>query len=687
MTLSFIISPPQIVITTRDKILTSRRMDRTLLLAGLGLAAYYYALDEAEREAALASLEAGVKGVVDGVSEVASSIQEGLGGEGGEGEEGGGGSSKPKPPPPAPAPPKKELPAWAATIVGINDEILKPLVGDLVIAKLFSALVNEAGTRAQVAEYRASQALKKKQDAVRSKLAALETKKQQLMTLKAGNISRLQAQEMKLLQTQQALEIKQNISAAEKQAKQAQARAKFSEKLIQKYDADVIKARQAETTKAKLTAKGAGKTYLSIFKQRTQNAFAKVMNHTRARIGRQLASIKLPKFTTRGAVHSSASLFGLLVGAYDLVRMFDPSIDIWKKNNPSAPVEEVPYQAPPPPPVYNLPLCDDAVISGLATPTNPVLCRENRPRSWESLSSSGLTYQRECPPNFRKYTYGSFDMCVLSKENPEEEAMGEYITDASRPRTAPSWRYIQRANDGSVDVNTALMNAEDKVWGAHPNLFESMPEDFFQRLGLRNFVNQLAIDISKGSSPPDPDSVPPAWRAGIANSTIALPSEGFNAAAYQGELSDPDWPFQQYRNRDDWGRFEGAVNRISRHLGVFGVPYSDVGISRRGGEDLTEDQIAAILFPDVSTAELDSANDAQNAQAIADKEAADKAAAEEYARLHPPPPPPPPPQPPFVPPPDNRTQTQRDQDNCFNLAEQNGISFTAMGCFDLPVRN
>jgi len=657
-------------------------MDRTLLLAGLGLVAYYYTLEEAEAAALLANLEAGVKEIAGDISDAVSAAAAAAGDEEGTGA-GGSRGAKPTPPPKAPPPPKKELPPWAATMIGINDDILKPLVGDLVVARLFSALVNESGTRAQVAEYRAGQALKAKQDAVRAKLAALETKKQQLAALKSGNLTKLQAQETKLLQTQQTLEGKQRMRADVQQAKQQAARAAFSEKMIRKYDADVIKTRQEQTTKAKLASKGAGKTYLSIFKQRTQNQFAKVMNHTRARIGKQLSSIKLPKFTTRGAVHSSASLFGLLVGAYDLVRTFDPSIDIWKKNHPSAPVEDVPYISPPPPPVYNLPLCDDAVTSGAATPTRPVICRENRPRSWESLSSSGLTYQSQCPPNFRKYTYGSFDMCVLSHLSPEDEAMGEYITDDSRPRTAPGWKYLIRQNDSSVDTNTALMNSEDRVWAAMPNLFESMPEDFFQRLGLRGFVNELATDISTHTNtPPDDDDVPKTWKAGRANTTIALPSEGFNSSAYQGELSDPDWPFQQFRNRDDWGRFEGAQNRISRHLGVFGMPYSDIGISRRGGEDLTEDQIAAILFPDVSTDELDSANDAQNAQAIAETERKaleEKQAAAEYARLHPPPPPPPP----FVPPVTSiMPKKMEDQKRCMDDAEFFGISYEAAGCYN-----
>jgi hypothetical protein len=660
-------------------------MDRTLLLAGLGLVAYYYTLEEAEAAALLASLEAGVKEITDGISDAAAAAAAAAADEGGGG--GGGGKPKPKPPPKPVPPPKKELPPWAATMIGINDEILKPLVGDLVIARIFSALINEAGTRAQVAEYRAGQALQKKQDAVRAKLAALETKKQQLTILKAGNMNKLQAQEVKLLQTQQKLEIKQNITAANQRIKQQEARAAFSQKLIQKYDADVIKARQEQTTKAKLAVKGGGKTYLSIFKQRAQNKFAKLMNHTRAFVGKQLASIKLPKFTTRGAVHSTASLFGLLVGAYDLVRMFDPRIDIWKKNHPNAPIEEVPYQEPPVPPVFNLPLCDDAVTSGAATPTNPVLCRENRPRSWETLSSSGLTYQRSCPPNFQKYTYGSFDFCVLSRLSVADETQGEYITDDSRPRTAPGWKSLIRNNRSDIDTNTALLNSEDRVWANIPNLYESVDEGFFDRLGLRQFVTQLGVDISTHTNTLAYDSrVPKTWSAGTANSTVSLPTEGFNSSAYQGELSDPDWPFQQFRNRDDWGRYEGAQVTIGRHLGMFAMPYSDIGISRRGGEDLSEDQIAAILFPDVTTDELDSANDAQNAEEIAEtdrKALEDKKAAEEYARLHPPTPPPPPPQPPPPPPVVSiMPQPMKDQARCMDEAELFGISYEAAGCYN-----
>jgi hypothetical protein len=518
-------------------------------------------------------------------------------------------------------------------MITINDELFKPLIGDLVLARMYSALINENKLRAQVSEFRANKALQVKQEKLQAKLASLETKKAKLAEMGQTHSVRLNSEKAKVQSQLDRNTAVQASVAASKAEKQATLRANFSAKIQAKYNADLIKARLEKTTQAKLAHSAPKKTYLSIFKQRTQNAMAAVMNHTRKFIGQQRASIMIPKFTTRGAVHSTASIFGLVVGAYDLIRMFDPSVDIWKKKKPdNSPVVDIPYPPEPPEPRYFFPLCDDVVESGVANPTNPVLCRQNKPRAGESLSYNGLTYQTECPPMFRKYKFGVFDRCVLAGTRSKGyddtqdlvnlELTGIYQDININPRDRPSsWKSaIVESNPG---VNTGnefpyRLNNDDPVESNWPQLYRSMPEDFFVRLGLRKFYNDLQADI-RAYEPVmramGPGPTPPAWSSNAANSTTIVP-DTFEGNKYAGELSDPDWPYQQWASQDVWGKPGGARSSIDRHLAEFGVPFTDVGVSVRGGEDLTDAQIAAILFPDVTGDEIDSAVDAQNEEDI-----------------------------------------------------------------------
>ena len=340
--------------------------------------------------------------------------------------------------------------------------------------------------------------------------------------------------------------------------------------------------------------------------------------------------------------------------AYDLVRMFDPRIDIWagapwRKGQGPPPAEDPPYSEYPAPIRYDFPLCEDAILSGLADPDKIVLCRENRPLPWEKISDDGLTYRSPCPPNFKEDKFGPYTNCVLVAEYVESEYRGEYYDLDAWPRKNTSWNFMMRRSPYSVDTSTGEWNsAGDYVEGNHPNLFSSMPESFFVNLGLRAFVNTLANDIAAtggkneevvSASPPAITSdntpkldgetdqqykerlnklqeeaknaprgpPPPAWRADEAFYYVTPPSNFMGYEYSKGELSDPDFYFQQWKNRDDWGRFEGARVTLRRHLGFFSQPFSDIGLTTRGGENLTEEQKIAMLFPDATEDEKDSA--------------------------------------------------------------------------------
>lgn len=553
---------------------------------------------------------------------------------------------------------RKDLPGWAQTVIAINDPI-KELLGDVVISKIVSAAINESGTRAQIAQFKAEQARKARQEAAQNKLVALQEKKAKLaaMGLKKGSLN------IEALKAQDALNKANWTIAAINQDKEnlrKNYRAQFSEQLKLKYDADIQKARQEYSTKSQLLSSGKpGRSSLAIIKQRIHNGFAKVMNHTRASIGRQLASIRLPKFTTRGAVHSSASMFGMLVGAYDLVRMFDPRIDIWagapwRSQTGEAPAEEAPYTAPPPQPKYDFPLCEDAILSGVANPDKVVFCRANRPLPWEGLSDDGLTYRTACPPNYRAEKWGVYRNCVLVQSYVDAEYRGEWYDRDNWPSRASGWTYGVR--DSGYDINTGTgewNSAGDYVQGNHPTLYSSMPDDFFANLGLGNFQYDLANEIARtggknehvnmgypkvewptaetlprlegetdmqwkarynekraeaeAQEKANRTPVPPAWKAGEAFYYVTPPTDFMGYEYTKGELNDPDFYFQQWKSKDDWGRGEGARVTLPRHLGFFSQPLSDIGLTTRGGENLTEAQKMAMLFPDATADEKDSA--------------------------------------------------------------------------------
>ena len=525
---------------------------------------------------------------------------------------------------------RADLPAWQQTVFGINDEV-KNLIGDVVIGKAVSSLVNESGQRKTLAEYRANQALQKKQDAARMKLANLEAKKANMMALNQKyntqiESAKMQRQQAKIdkIEKQRAI-IKEAARTSAIDAGKAQATAALNTS----HNANLVKARQEATTSGKVFGKtNSVKASIGLLKQRVQNRFAKIMNNTRAQFGRQLASIKLPKFTLRGSVHSGASMFGLLVAAYDLARMFDPSIDLWKMNRPGGtpkPTEDVPYTVVEPLPSFNYPLCDDIVEQGLVNGTTPMLCRENRPKPWEKLGATGLTYDFECPPGYETLQWGPYKRCNLATNY-----SGEWYDKDAHPRKSYMWNSIIR-NSGYAGQMTGFWwnyPSGDVVEGNAPNVFAAIPEEFFVRLGLRGFVNDLNIamqEVEPHKEGKIVGEIPPTWDAGIAYS-IDTPQEPFRGqrffnasnkwSASGAELEDPDWPYQQYKNQDDWGRYGGARVTNTRFLGDFPMPYTDVGLSVRGGYDLTEEQRMAILFPDATADEKETAIEAANEDTI-----------------------------------------------------------------------
>jgi len=529
-------------------------------------------------------------------------------------------ASKPKPNPnPTGAGGLSDTPQWFQTVTNLNDELLKPLVGDMVIGKAVSALVNESGQRKALAEYRANQAMQKKQELAMKKLAVMEQAKAKYEAI--GNTYKAKIEAARIAKGEEKLKKIENLRAglaADKANIIKSVGERTSAQIRAQYGVDAIKARQESLNQAKLISKDkTNKPSFAIFKQRIQNRIARSLNYTRVQFGKHMNSIKIPKFTTRGAVHTSASLFGLIVGAYDLVRMFDPRIDIWKKERQG----EVPYQVEkfdlPPDfnekPPRSLPLCDDVVESGEANPTNPIICRERRPKPWETLSWNNLSYKKGCPPGFLSYSHGVYERCTLVTGS----MGGEYITRDSWPRKASNWEFIVKNSGYDIDTKDASLNnaSGDYVISNNPNLWEVVPNDFLVRLGLRGFVDNLNTQLGVVSYGVSGTVPPPDWRPDEAYSTEPIPMEWNRERFGGGEMADVDWPYQQFRNTSLWGdRPEGAVNTGSRFLADFNMPYTDVGVSMRGGESLTDRERIIKLFPDATEDEINSAVTNSNAE-------------------------------------------------------------------------
>lgn len=554
-----------------------------------------------------------------------------------------GSDPRPRPPPPPPVIPPPPPPEPAPILknpldLGISD-IVKQNIADAVLAKTASALLNETGQRKALAEQRANVALQNKKEAALKKLGVLEQKKANLDALKdkyatattEAKLKKEQARLDKINAQQQAISDKKaslKVTLREQAASATQLR----------LDAD--KARVQSTTSAKITAKGnTTKPILGHTKHRINANFAVRLNDARANFGRQLASLRIPKFTMRGAVHSGASMFGFLVMAYDMARMFDPSIDIWKQNRAGAPAPEVEVPLNSPDPYPNpiptvLPTCDSVVENGTATPIKPVLCRENIQKPWETLSSDQLTYTQECPPGWNRATYGSYTRCTLATNYD-----GQWFSWADWPEQARYWRNMVNRNTTGYNPSDF---GDDGTWKGstyieanRPNQYASMPQEYFDKMGLTKFVADLNKDLESGNwNFVNDRTTPGTWQAGEAYST-ATPTESFHKGRFliftnpsklafspsrvAGWQDDPDWPYQQYRKKDQWGQYEGVYATNSKYLGDFAQPHSDVGLSVRGGESLSAADRIKALYPDATPDEIESAIVNSNADDIANR--------------------------------------------------------------------
>jgi len=529
---------------------------------------------------------------------------------------------------------RKVLPQWAQTLFDINI-VARDLITDLVLAKIAGSLLNESGLRKTVAEHRANVSLQKKKEITEKKLIILQEKQAKLLTIKEkfGNLSTISALQTKLKRIEEVT----RVIAGEKAVIKEQSKNKAS--LYIKAEADKFRMQKENVTKANLISKTpSSKLTLSVFKQKVQTHFAKVMNNARGYLGKQKAILILPKITTRTAIHSSASLLGLVIGAYDLIRMFDPKLDpFYKKPGAPAPVaEEFSYGVAPDSIQYNLPDCQEILETGQANGSVALLCKENRKKQWETLSYNGLTYNSPCAVGFKELQWGSYRRCVLTGQYGMEEVQGRYWKD----------------NDNIFET--------DRLDRNKPSLAASVPDSFYVGLGLRQFYDSIqsltdssgkytgTIDLNNTIEGRGNFAYGPAVGEGaVAPPTVEAPqyydkyAEGVSYRDEQikrefeperfknytgpkpvsgqtnllpgtGDNADPDWYATQFPNSDAWGTGSLEINTLTRNLSEYGAPYTNVGVSFRGGWDLTDRQRLIQLYPNATELEIDSALEAGN---------------------------------------------------------------------------
>jgi hypothetical protein len=556
----------------------------------------------------------------------------------------GGGSTTTPPTRPTPPTNQQKGPDWMQTtefeIVDTVQGAVKDLTMDIVASRVAMAALNESGLRRIAANERARKALQAKKAAAESKLSRLAAAKANLEANKSQMKSSAHYKENVKLNYKIALaneELqKQKTKEKDYAWRGVEATIKASEKAKAdiKIQGDKILAKQALKQQQKLASKSSmKKPIMGLFVKKVTKAFSKGINNTRSFASKAKASFKLPKFTTRGAIHTSAGLFGLVVMAYDLVRTFEPKADPFYKPNDPNQVETVVVEPIAPMESYNFPLCDDVMNDGRANADTPVLCRENKPKPWEQTGNLGLGYMSECPPNYKKwYGWRSVSAGEYTPAN-----SGEQSVPYSRCVLAVGDRYGGNNFTGELtglfqDINT---RAETHYRGNGILEFTSMtrwdatPEKFFVDLGLRAFANEMAT-VSGGKiagSTGTNNGWATEWSPLVRNSGkpedgITVPSGALtDGVDYNpnNAKSDPDFQwFQTGLPNEVTKQGGGEFSRIPvKYLGDFAIPYTDVKVSWRGGWGLSEKEKMKKLFPDMTDMEYDSAMTNANADNIA----------------------------------------------------------------------
>ena len=285
----------------------------------------------------------------------------------------------------------------------------------------------------------------------------------------------------------------------------------------------------------------------------------KAMAKAQASFSAFRGAVKAYKFSkipsARGTIKAGASIFGVGVMVYDLVRGFYPM--------GIPPYEDPPYVPPPARPELpnlSLPMCEDieTTVDGL----HAKLCRSEPPKPFESYPSfPGNKYIRECMPGYEQAVYGQTSRCIRSGPAVSFPGAGQI----SRYYYGEHQDHLQRR----VRINDWAFHMEDTpIFWKHAD----GADDFIKGNGLRAYVS----------------------------------SSGYLAAVKPG--ADPDYEFtwtSKWHDREKTGYMYATDHRVVDENITYDYPqgFRDAEIKILGGEMLTPMQKLTQLFPEMSEAD------------------------------------------------------------------------------------
>ena len=219
----------------------------------------------------------------------------------------------------------------------------------------------------------------------------------------------------------------------------------------------------------------------------------KAMAKAQAKFAAFRGAVKAYKFSkipsARGTIKAGASIFGVGVMVYDLVRGFYPM--------GIPPYEDPPYVPPPVRPELpnmSLPLCKDieTTVDGL----HAKLCRAEPPKSFESYPSfPGNKYLKDCMPGYEQAVYGQTSRCIRS--GPQTIFPGTGAGIVQRYYYGEHFDNLQnrvRVNDWAFHMNDTPLFYK----------YADGADDFIKGNGLRAYVQSSQyLGVVKPGADPD----------------------------------------------------------------------------------------------------------------------------------------------------------------------------------------
>lgn len=526
-------------------------------------------------------------------------------------------------PAPGVRPPKHEIPDWYYSdwfqaLIVVNETIKDWIMGDMAQS------VAESGLRRYLDQRKMAINTRKVSEMKAAKAAAIVKAQTAIVNERAAQLTRVK---LKLASVQDArgatlAEMRANVQAGGKTAFEAQKNALINQLKSNARDAAqlhsateraqrtatraaemeqmkaagaVTAAQQRSINHANAVAKEAnlnrtlliGQNHartsrISMANFRFQmSKFRAKLQHSISAVRGAVRSIKMSRIpSARGTVHATASLYGLGVLVYDLLRGFYPA-GLPPHDEVFAPIPAAPIY----PPNNSLPLCDGLTgTDGL----HAKLCRKSPPKPNEYYPSfPGNSYEMGCMPGYTRMAYGESVRCVMFEGKNSDSDLGNW----EGTEKLPAWREeghprkmyyptpgVLTPMGGEFWVNATKNQVND--WAYHTNNIPAVLntadgiEDYYVGTGLRKYRNDSA---TAGLIKNNDDDV---------------------------EFKMTSWFVI------DWGLFSRGMLQENTHTMIreqniddYPMPVRDAEVTIKGGEILTAMQKLTQLFPEMSEAD------------------------------------------------------------------------------------